>query len=656
MSWTCLVKTPNMIVLRNHDQARAFVREDRFIEVPVSLPSDYSDYFFIKNGRSIQAFPKVRGGGCICSKDPPPKNIDYYAARAANIERQAEFLIKEKNYDEAKTILTMCIKEVKYGYNLEETSNGPNLSQYKSIVNKLLASLFKVFKLGDMYDEWEEALKGASPFMPDSQISSCETKLARSKAQYINSLDKSTLLERILNRKLGGDTWNKWGLSVQEPPLTLNTLMTNLGYLSNENLYEVMLALVVHEYDNRAVTVNNFQQLNQIKLDGIQPEEVPITENRCKSMCEWVAFFPSETSYVGELEESQDGFMLSQPLDYLQCSFLYSKQFNETMFSGTLFFPKLFPEYSDVFLRQRDMDIMISGSLAQSYVGLKFVLKSLMCDVGLKMTHADIAQFCRETYMNYESMEPEKVTEIRNNEPGNYIIQKIDLCYERTKKLLEENPEMLSTVHFKYFKKVVANLNILHDVQPTFELIQNVYENQRFFGFYMPFQNLSLDDNGKPMFDGAAHGPNCALHTNAVYETMKRMCLPVGDGRFVSHIDSLWEVTKLLGTKRIITCQDSGKKDGGTRRLIPLLMYYTLSGGHSKTLKFIDSYWKDDSDRAKAAVLDLMNPRFRKKPDKSKMRIYKSLPGYVETMLSKSKDKMTESWSREISRQFSDSD
>ena len=86
---------------------------------------------------------------------------------------------------------------------------------------------------------------------------------------------------------------------------------------------------------------------------------------------------------------------------------------------------------------------------------------------------------------------------------------------------LIEDLESLKIVHYNYFRKMISNLNILQDIQPDFELVQDIYENKRFFGFFMPFQNCALDENNKPMYDGPAHGPTCALHTNTVYETMK---------------------------------------------------------------------------------------------------------------------------------------
>ena len=57
--------------------------------------------------------------------------------------------------------------------------------------------------------------------------------------------------------------------------------------------------------------------------------------------------------------------------------------------------------------------------------------------------------------------------------------------------------------------------------------------------------------------------------------------------KYFSHPELLLRNVELLGSKRLVTCQDSGKKDGGTRRLIPLLMYYALIGGYPKVIQFI---------------------------------------------------------------------
>ena len=65
------------------------------------------------------------------------------------------------------------------------------------------------------------------------------------------------------------------------------------------------------------------------------------------------------------------------------------------------------------------------------------------------------------------------------------------------------------------------------------------------------------------------------------------MCFQRRDEIFVSHQELLIQNVKLLGSKRIVTCQDSGKTDGGTRRLIPLIMYYALIGGYDKVIQFI---------------------------------------------------------------------
>ena len=42
-------------------------------------------------------------------------------------------------------------------------------------------------------------------------------------------------------------------------------------------------------------------------------------------------------------------------------------------------------------------------------------------------------------------------------------------------------------VDFKYLDKMIRNLNILHDIDPNFTLIDHTDAKQRFFGFFMPF-------------------------------------------------------------------------------------------------------------------------------------------------------------------------
>ena len=96
-----------------------------------------------------------------------------------------------------------------------------------------------------------------------------------------------------------------------------------------------------------------------------------------------------------------------------------------------------------------------------------------------------------------------------------------------------------------------------------------------------------MDSEGKPAYDGPAHGPGCALQTNNVHRDITNMCFRRDDDKYVSHSELLVQNVKLLGSKRIVTCQDSGKRDGGTRRLIPLLMYYALIGGYPKVIQFI---------------------------------------------------------------------
>lgn len=278
-----------------------------------------------------------------------------------------------------------------------------------------------------------------------------------------------------------------------------------------------------------------------------------------------------------------------------------------------------------------------------------FCIKPILCEQGSYLTNSEIVQFCQDTYELRTELTDEDIKLIKQGEYSNSLDIRLKSAFDRASSEFSENPyhDAFIQVDFAYFEKMISNLNILYSIDPSFKLIEHAELNAKFFGFYVPFQNTTVNERGNAAYDGAFHGAGCALQTNYVYSNITRMCFQREEKVYVSHNKYLFKATKLMGAKRIITCQDSGSRDGGTRRLIPLLMYYALTGGYPKVLKFIEAFWKDADSGSKGAILALMSPNFSELEVNQKIAVYQELPGYVEAANSKLK-KVGKLWRKNL--------